>query len=156
MKNTQVKKCVKSVLDVVLKVDANTASSCFAIVYIALIMTLAILSAVKVYAGDHNFNYSFSFDGTGTRYTAMEAKTTNHAVTMYCTDGENISSYAYYAKVCSSFGKSTDYQRFNIGTFRAYYGACGYSGGTVYFSAYLGGDDVDSFYGTWNPDDPRY
>ncbi len=30
MKNTQVKKCVKSVLDVVLKVDANTASSCFA------------------------------------------------------------------------------------------------------------------------------
>ena len=97
MKNTQVKKCVKSVLDVVLKVDANTASSCFAIVYIALIMTLAILSAVKVYAGDHNFNYSFSFDGTGTRYTAMEAKTTNHAVTMYCTDGENISSYAYYA-----------------------------------------------------------
>ena len=52
---------------------------------------------VKVYAGDHNFNYSCSFDGTGTRYTAMEAKTTNHAVTMYCTDGENISSYEYYA-----------------------------------------------------------
>lgn len=126
------------------------------VVYALLVMALVMMYAVPAFATDRFYNFEFSFDGMGIRYTDTEWKSTRDAVTMNCTESENISPYAYYAKVCSTSGKSTSYYSFYTGRFHAFYDACGYVDTGVYISAYLGGDDTDVFRGIWNPDDSRY
>lgn len=134
----------------------KTRKNFFGIIYGIMVAVLIFMISVPAFASDRNNSFSFSFDGMGSRTTSTQWKDTTHAVTMKCTGTDNLSSYAYYAKVCSSNGDCTGYKKFVDGTFQAYYSASDYNDSGVYFSAYLGGDDTDCYWGYWNPDDSNY
>lgn len=112
-------------------------------------------SAVPAMAYDHFRSFGFNFDYGNTCVTETEYKSTTDAVTMKCTGSEDLSPYSYSATVCSDEGERDVSYNYLVGTFHTYQ-VPEYQGKGVYMEARLNGDDVDSFWGEWNPDDSRY
>lgn len=113
-------------------------------------------SAIPAFAANHNFNFSFSFDYGNIERTTTEYKDTGHAVTMTCTGSDNLSSYNYTASLHSDEGDYKEGIDLSVGKTAIFYNVSNFAGKGVYIQAALKGNDVDAFWGTWNPDDPRY
>ena len=122
----------------------------------ALVLAAVGTAAVPVLAGDHQFDYKFCFDYGNTEATTTEFKDSRHAVTMTCTGSDNLSSYNYTAYVYNVNGGNTSGIILSVGKTAIFYSAADFKDNGVYIKGYLNGDDVDTFWGTWNPDDPRY
>lgn len=88
--------------------------------------------------------------------TDTEYKDSNHAVTMTCTGTGGISPYNYTATVYSKNGTNTRGISIGFNETAIFYNVSDMEESGVYIKAALNGDDVDTFWGTWNPDDSRY
>ena len=127
------------------------------IIYSLLAVAVLSVYTVPVLASNTNYAFRYSFDSGNTMdYTNTQWKDSTHAMTMKCTGSEGLSAYSYYAKPCSTNGGTGSWQSLYPGREQVFYGTGSFVNSGVYFQAYLSGDGVDSFWGTWNPDDPRY
>ena len=83
-------------------------------------------------------------------------KDTDYPITMTCTGSSGLSGLSYDAMAYSTKGGSSEEYTLDAGRMAVFREVSGFKGGGVYIQGALNGWDADSFWGTWNPDNPHY
>ena len=128
----------------------------FTTVLTALLAAVSVgMTTVPALASNSTHNFTFNFDYGNTDTTDIEYKDSDHAVTMYCTGSDELSGSSYNACVKTTGGRTSAGYNISSGGHAIMY--CGdFEGSNIYIQGKLNSNDVDSFWGYWNPDDPQY
>lgn len=124
--------------------------------YAAAVMLVVGMTVVPLYADDYNYEYAFSFEYGNRTTTGIAHKDTTYPVTMTCTGSSGLSGLTYSAKAYSTKGGSSEEYTLDAGRMAVFREIAGFQGEGVYIQGALNGSDADSFWGTWNPDNPHY
>lgn len=124
--------------------------------YAAAVMLVVGMTVVPLYADNRDYDYDFSFEYGNREKTTTVYKDTDYPITMICAGSSGLSGLSYDAMAYSTKGGSSEEYTLDAGRMAVFREVSGFKGGGVYIQGALNGWDADSFWGTWNPDNPHY